>query len=227
MQGLDTSAPGEQWTSNQRKVVVASFLGWMLDAFDYFLVVLVLGRLAHDFNTTVHEVAFATTLTLAMRPVGAYVFGRLAERYGRRPVLMASVLPYSLMELLSATASSFTGFFMLRSLYGIAMGGEWGVGASLAFRVGAGPLARLGLGLLQAGYPCGYLLASVVFGLVFDHIGWRGMFVIGAAPALLVLYIRSHVPESRGLDRGPQGAGGAWAAGAPSGHWWLACTPSC
>jgi MFS transporter, SHS family, lactate transporter len=222
MHGLDTSAPGERWTSNQRKVVVASFLGWMLDAFDYFLVVLVLGRLAHDFNTTVHDVAFATTLTLAMRPVGAYVFGRLAERYGRRPVLMASVLSYSLMELLSATASSLTGFFILRSLYGIAMGGEWGVGASLAFE--SIPVRSRGFvsGLLQAGYPCGYLLASIVFGLVFDHIGWRGMFVIGAAPALLVLYIRSHVPESQVWTQthADPVARSTWSA--LSGHWWLA-----
>jgi SHS family lactate transporter-like MFS transporter len=222
MQAPDSTAPEHEWTSAQRKVVVASFLGWMLDAFDFFLVVFVLSRLAHDFNATVHDVSFAIQLTLAMRPIGAYVFGRIAERYGRRPALMASVLSYSFMELASAAAPSLTAFLVMRSLYGIAMGGEWGVGASLAFE--SIPVRSRGLvsGLLQAGYPCGYLLASVVFGLFFDRIGWRGMFIIGAAPALLVLYIRSHVPESAVWteSRTQPVARSTWNA--LSGHWWLA-----
>jgi SHS family lactate transporter-like MFS transporter len=222
MQGTASGVSNEKWTANQRKVVIASFLGWMLDAFDFFLVVFVLTRLAHDFKTTVHDVSYAIQLTLVMRPVGAYLFGRIAERYGRRPALMASVLSYSFMELASAAAPNLTVFLLLRSLYGIAMGGEWGVGASLAFE--SIPIRSRGVisGLLQAGYPSGYLLASIVFGLAFDHIGWRGMFIIGAAPALLVLYIRAHVTESEvwRQTRVEPVARSTWTA--LSGHWWLA-----
>lgn len=184
------------WNRAQRDVVVASFLGWTLDAFDYFLVVFALEPLAHDFGTDVKHVTLALFVTLAMRPIGALLFGKLAERYGRRPALMMSVLLYSAMELAAAFAPSLNVFIVLRALYGIAMGGEWGVGASLAFETV--PLKSRGVvsGILQAGYPAGYLLAAVVFGLLFSHIGWRGMFMVGAAPALLVLYIRSKVPES-------------------------------
>jgi SHS family lactate transporter-like MFS transporter len=180
-----------------RDVVIASFLGWMLDAFDFFLVVVVLSHIAADFGTDVKSVSWAITLTLAMRPVGAFLFGRFADRYGRRPALMTSVLLYSAMELASAFAPSLRVFLVLRALYGIAMGGEWGVGASLAFE--SVPIRSRGVvsGILQAGYPCGYLLAGVAYGLLFAHIGWRGMFMVGAAPALLVLYVRSRVPESQ------------------------------
>jgi len=191
----------EVWSPTQRHIVIASFLGWMLDAFDFFLVVFVLKRIAGDFGTDLKSVTYAIFLTLAMRPVGAFLFGRAADRFGRRPALMASVLLYSGMELASAFAPSLRVFLVLRALYGIAMGGEWGVGASLAFE--SVPVRSRGMvsGLLQAGYPCGYLLAAIVFGLLFDHIGWRGMFMVGAAPALLVLYIRSKVPESATWSR--------------------------
>ena len=211
----------EVWTPEHRNVVVASFLGWMLDAFDFFLVVFVLRHLASDFKTDITAVTLGISLTLAMRPVGAFIFGRVGDRYGRRPALMASILLYSAMELATAFSSSLAVFVTLRALYGIAMGGEWGIGASLAFETV--PVRSRGLvsGILQAGYPCGYLLAAVVFGLLFDRIGWRGMFVVGAAPALLVLYIFSKVPESK-----------TWAAGRAQpvkrgliaglqGHWML------
>jgi SHS family lactate transporter-like MFS transporter len=186
----------ETWSPAQRHVVLASYLGWMLDAFDFFLVVFVFRRIAGDFGTDVKNVTYALFLTLAMRPVGAFIFGRVADRYGRRPALMASVLSYSIMELASAFAPSLKAFLVLRALYGIAMGGEWGVGASLAFE--SIPVRSRGIvsGLLQAGYPSGYLLAAVVYGSFIDQIGWRGMFMVGAAPALLLLYIRSKVPES-------------------------------
>jgi MFS transporter, SHS family, lactate transporter len=188
----------EAWTAVHRNVVVASFLGWMLDAFDYFLVVFVFGRLASDFHTDVTTITWAVTLTLALRPVGAFLFGRIADRYGRRPALMASVLLYSAMELATAFAPSLAVFFVLRALYGVAMGGEWGVGASLAFESVPARSRGLVSGLLQAGYPCGYLLAAIVYGLLFTHIGWRGMFIVGAAvPVLLVLFILSKVPESQ------------------------------
>jgi SHS family lactate transporter-like MFS transporter len=215
-------ASNEAWSPTQRHIVLASFLGWMLDAFDFFLVVFVLKRIAGDFGTDVKSVTYAIFLTLAMRPVGAFIFGRVADHFGRRPALMASVLLYSAMELASAFAPSLRVFLILRAFYGIAMGGEWGVGASLAFE--SVPVRSRGMvsGMLQAGYPCGYLLASIVFGLLFEHIGWRGMFMVGAAPALLVLYIRSKVPESATwvATRAAPVSRSLWTA--LSGHWPLA-----
>jgi MFS transporter, SHS family, lactate transporter len=209
------------WTSAQRGVVVASFLGWMLDAFDFFLVVFVIQRIAGDFATDVTHVTYALFLTLAMRPVGAFVFGRLADHYGRRPSLMASVLAYSVIEFASAFAPSLGVFLVLRALYGVAMGGEWGVGASLALE--SVPVRSRGMvsGILQGGYPTGYLLAAIVYGLVYPHIGWRGMLMVGVAPALLVLYIRLRVPESAAwtTERAPEGRG---VLASLKGHWLLA-----
>ena len=212
----------EMWTAEHRSVVIASFLGWMLDAFDFFLVVFVLPRLASDFKTDITAVTVAIGLTLAMRPVGAFLFGRFGDRYGRRPALMASILLYSGMELATAFAPSLGVFIVLRALYGVAMGGEWGIGASLAFE--SVPVRSRGLvsGILQAGYPCGYLLAAVVFGLLFDRIGWRGMFIVGAAPALLVLYIFSKVPESRTWAAGHAQPASRSLAASLRGHWALA-----
>ncbi len=184
------------WTRQQKNVVVASFLGWTLDAFDFFLLVFVIKDLAQDFATTIPDVAVAILLTLGMRPIGALLFGRAADRYGRRPTLMVDVLTYSVIEFASAFAPNLTVFMILRALYGIAMGGEWGVGASLAMETVPAHARGFVSGLLQSGYPTGYLLASVVYGLLFQAIGWRGMFMAGVLPALLVLYIRLGVPES-------------------------------
>lgn len=183
-------------TPKQRNTVLASYLGWTLDAFDFFILVFVLKDVAAEFSTSVKAVSYAIALTLMMRPVGALVFGLAADRFGRRPVLMANVLFYSLMELLSGFAPSMTALLILRALFGIAMGGEWGIGASLAMESIPPRLRGPVSGLLQTGYPTGYLIASVVFALFFEHIGWRGMFILGAAPALLVLYIRRGVEES-------------------------------
>ncbi|HEY2530604.1 MAG TPA: MFS transporter [Xanthobacteraceae bacterium] len=184
------------WTREQKHVVAASFLGWALDAFDFFLMVFVLKDIAKEFNTDITAVTFAILLTLAMRPVGAFVFGRAADLWGRRPILMVNVLLYSAIEFASGFAPSLTALFVLRALFGIAMGGEWGVGASLTME-SVPPHARgFVSGLLQSGYPAGYFLASIVYGLLFQYIGWRGMFMVGVVPALLVFYIRRTVPES-------------------------------
>jgi SHS family lactate transporter-like MFS transporter len=184
------------WTSEQKHVVAASFLGWTLDAFDFFLMVFVLKDIATEFNTQITQVTFAILLTLAMRPIGAYLFGRAADRWGRRPTLMVDVLLYSVIELASGFAPSLTVLLVLRAIFGIAMGGEWGVGASLTME-SIPPHARgFVSGLLQSGYPAGYFLASIVYGLLFQYIGWRGMFMVGVVPALLVFYIRRKVPES-------------------------------
>ena len=185
----------DETTRQQRHVVAACYLGWTLDAFDFFIMVFVLRDIAATFATTNLAVTWAITLTLAMRPLGALIFGRLADRVGRRPTLIADVLCYSALEFASGFAPSLTVFIILRALYGIAMGGEWGVGASLTMESipnrWRGPVS----GLLQAGYPSGYLLASILY-LAVPVLGWRGMFMAGAAPALLVLYIRRNVPES-------------------------------
>ena len=176
-------------------VIAACYLGWMLDAFDFFIMAFVLNQVATTFHVRVAAGAFAITLTLACRFIGALLFGRLADHFGRRPTMMANVLCYAVLELLSGFAPNFTIFLILRGLYGIAMGGEWGVGASLVMESIPSRWRGAVSGLLQTGYPAGYLLASLLY-LAEPAIGWRGMFIAGSAPALLVLYIRRAVPES-------------------------------
>ena len=186
------------WSPAQKNVVIASYLGWTLDAFDFFLLVFVLKDVTHEFGVQESDVAWAITLTLACRPLGAFIFGRLADRFGRRPILMLDVGLYSMLGLATAFAPNLTVFLVIRALFGVAMGGEWGIGASLTMESVRPESRGVVSGLLQSGYPSGYLLASVVYGLVYNTIGWRGMFMVGALPAVLVLYIRRHVPESPG-----------------------------
>lgn len=184
------------WSTTQKHVAFASFSSWMLDAFDFFILVFVLSDLASWFHSSVSEVSLAIMLTLAVRPIGALLFGRMAEKYGRRPILMLNVLFFSIFELLSAWSPTFTTFLVLRLLYGIAMGGIWGVASSLAMETIPDRSRGLMSGIFQAGYPCGYLLASVIFGLFYSTVGWRGMFLIGALPIFLLPYIWFKVPES-------------------------------
>src|SRR5882757_11239145 len=180
----------------QRSAFLASFLGWTLDAFDFFLLTFVIPDIAKDLTVQVEDVAEALFLTLAMRPFGAFFFGLLAERFGRKPILMLDILLYSSLELATAFSSSIEMLLVLRALFGFAMGGEWGLGASLAFET-IPPKARgLVSGILQEGYALGNLLAAIVFWTLYDYIGWRGMFVVGVLPALLVVYLRLQVTES-------------------------------
>jgi SHS family lactate transporter-like MFS transporter len=183
-------------TTQQRQVVAACYLGWSLDAFDYFIMAFALDDVALEFHTTRTVITWAFTLTLAARPVGAFVFGRLADRFGRRPTLMANVLIYSMLELASGFAPNLTIFLILRALYGVAMGGEWGVGASLTMESVPAKWRGMVSGLLQAGYPSGFLLATLLNATAYSHVGWRGMFMLGVLPAMLVLFIRRNVPES-------------------------------
>src|SRR5438132_7602553 len=181
---------------DQRNPFVACFLGWALDALDFFLLTFVVPTVGHDFGRSVVDVGWAITITLAMRPVGAFVFGLLGDRFGRRIPLMIDIVFYSLMELLTAFAPNFTMFLIFRALYGIGMGGEWGLGASLAMESLPTEARGLFSGILQQGYAFGYLLAAVAYWIVFPFFGWRGLFVAGALPAFLVVYIRPRVPES-------------------------------
>ena len=181
---------------SQRSAIWASYLGWTLDAFDYFLMVFMFSAIAKEFHSDVKAVTEAVFLTLAARPIGAFVFGWLAERFGRRPVLMADIILFSIFEFASGFAPTLTSLLVLRFLFGVAMGGEWGLGASLVMESIPAKLRGPVSGLLQSGYPSGYFVASLVYFLLFDTIGWRGMFMVGVAPALLVLLIRIHVKES-------------------------------
>ncbi|HUW54889.1 MAG TPA: MFS transporter [Rhodanobacter sp.] len=207
--------------ATQRHVVLASFLGWTLDAFDFFLLVFVLGDIARDFHVHKTAVTFGILLTLAARPIGALLFGRLADRFGRRPVLMLDVLLFSALELACAFAPSLTVLLVLRFAFGIAMGGEWGIGASLALESVPAESRGLVSGLLQSGYPCGYFLAAIAYWVVFGALGlgWRAMFVAGALPALLVMYIRAKVPESPVWEAGRADHRQRSARESMRGHW--------
>jgi len=168
-------------SGDHRAAVTAGFLGWMLDAFDFFLVVMCLTAIGREFGRTDKAVAGAITLTLAFRPVGALVFGLLADRYGRRRPLMINLVFYSLLSVLTGLAPSFGWFLVCRALFGIGMGGEWGVGASLAMEKAPRRLRGVLSGLLQEGYAAGYLLAALAYWLVFPRWGWRPLFFIGVS----------------------------------------------
>src|SRR5690348_9482841 len=183
-------------TSPQRTTFLASMLGWSLDAFDYFILVLCVTSISSQFKVQISAVMEAVFLTLAMRPVGAFIFGLFADRYGRRPALLTNIICYSFLELASAFAPSLHAFLIIRALFGIGMGGEWGVGAALAFETLPAEGRGFFSGLLQEGYVIGYLFAAAVYGLFFSFVGWRGMFVIGALPAVLVIFILNKVEES-------------------------------
>jgi SHS family lactate transporter-like MFS transporter len=176
--------------------VIASFLGWTLDAFDFFVLVFVLPSVAADFGRSIPDLALAISVTLAFRPVGAFIFGLMADRYGRRLPLMINLVFFSVVEVLSGLASDYTTFLLLRALFGIGMGGEWGVGASLAMEKVPRRWRGVLSGLLQEGYAMGYLLAACAYFFVFPHFGWRVMFFLGGAPALLAVFVRMKVRES-------------------------------
>ncbi len=190
--------------SGHRAALFAGFLGWTLDAFDFFLVVLSLSAIAQEFHRPDSQIALSLTVTLAFRPVGAFIFGLMADRYGRRLPLMIDLVFYSLVEVLTGFAHSFAVFLVLRALFGIGMGGEWGVGASLAMEKVPPRLRGFLSGILQQGYALGYLLAAVCYYFVFPRWGWRPMFFIGGLPALLGLFVRFKVKESEVWEKNRQ-----------------------
>ncbi len=193
-------------TGEQKRTILAAWLGWTLDAFDFFLLTFLLKDIAKEFGVEVSAVAYALFLTLAMRFVGAFIFGRIGDRWGRKPALMLDILCYSIIGALAAFSPNLTIFLVLRALFGIAMGGEWGLGSSLAME-SIPPQARGTVsGILQCGYPSGFLLAAIAYGLIYDRtfgdftIGWRAMFLLSVLPAFVVLFIRSSVPESPAFE---------------------------
>src|SRR6185312_3572383 len=202
---MSVAAPAprrEPLTADQRSSFLAAFLGWTMDAFDYFLVVLVYAEIAKDFGVPLTQMAFLTTATLLMRPVGAFLFGLWADRSGRRTPLIVDVCFYSLCGFLCAFAPNFAVLLVLRLLYGIGMGGEWGLGAALAME--KIPTERRGFfsGVLQQGYAVGYLMAAVSFLVISDVLGlsWRWLFALSILPALISLFIRTRVGESEAWE---------------------------
>jgi SHS family lactate transporter-like MFS transporter len=188
---MTTSQP-----SDHRAALLAGYLGWTLDAFDFFLVVSCLTAIGREFHKTDAEMALTITATLAFRPIGAFLFGLMADRYGRRLPLMIDLIFYSIVEVLSGLAPSYASFIILRALFGIGMGGEWGVGASLAMEKVPPRLRGLLSGFLQQGYAMGFLLASLCNIFLFPKLGWRPLFFLGGLPALLALFVRFRVRES-------------------------------
>jgi SHS family lactate transporter-like MFS transporter len=183
-------------TNDHWPALAASFLGWSLDAFDFFLVVFCLTAIGAEFHKSDKEIALSITLTLAFRPIGAFLFGLMADRYGRRLPLMIDLVFYSIVEVATGFSPNFTTFLVLRALFGIGMGGEWGVGASLAMEKVPVKWRGIVSGMLQQGYAFGNLLASLAFLFLFPRWGWRPMFFLGGLPALLALFVRVHVKES-------------------------------
>ena len=204
--------------ADQWHAVSASFLGWTLDAFDFFVLVFLVDTLAAQFHVSTSKIIFTITATLAFRPLGALLFGLLADRYGRRRPLMANVVFFSVFELACGFAPNYTVFLILRAIYGIGMGGEWGVGASLAMESAPPRWRGILSGIVQSGYSIGYLLAAVAARFVLPAWGWRAMFWVGGIPALLALYIRYQVKESEAWEQHRAPTVGAILRTA-SGHW--------
>jgi MFS transporter, SHS family, lactate transporter len=209
------------WTKAQRNVVIAAYLGWTLDAFDFFLMVFMFKDISADLHASKGVVATAVLLTLAMRPVGALLFGRLGDRYGRKPALMWNIIAFSVLELASGFAPSMTALLVVRALFGIAMGGEWGLGSALTMESIPASARGAVSGLLQVGYPSGFFLASLAVYLFYDRLGWRYMFVLGVVPAVLVFFIRMAIEESPAWKVG-EGASRATVADVLKREWKLA-----
>jgi MFS transporter, SHS family, lactate transporter len=211
----------EQQRGVRFNAVAAGFLGWTIDAFDFFVLVFVVSAIAKDFGRSIPAIALTITASLAMRPVGALIFGVLADRYGRQKLLMANIVFFSAMEVLSGSAPSYTTFFVFRVLYGVGMGGTWGVGASLAMESVSAKWRGIVSGILQEGYAVGNILAAICYYTVFPRWGWRPMFFIGSVPALLTLLICMTVKESEAWHTSRTD----WTAykSAISGNWRLFC----
>jgi SHS family lactate transporter-like MFS transporter len=212
---MDSPSPSPQGAV---PAVLAGFLGWSLDAFDFFLVVMTLPHIGAEFHKSDSEMALALTLTLVFRPVGALIFGLLADRYGRRIPLMIDLVFYSIIEVASGLAPNYATFLILRALFGIGMGGEWGVGASLIMEKVPARFRGVLSGILQEGYAFGYLGAAMAYKFVYPHWGWRPLFFIGGVPALLAIFVRLAVKESEVWQKNKADSWGHLARGLLR-HW--------
>ncbi len=218
MARIDKSHETDSSLVSNREVfcaVSAGFLGWTLDAFDYFLVVISMPRIAADFHVKTTDIAFSLMLTLMFRPVGAFIFGLMADRYGRRIPMMVDLVFFSIVEVATGFAPNLTSFFILRALFGIGMGGEWGVGTSLVMEKVPPEWRGVLSGFLQEGYAAGYLLAAVAAYFMLDRFGWRPMFFLGGArrcwPCSFAFSSKSPTFGRRPRPR----AGPTWAAASP------------
>lgn len=184
------------WTAPQRRALFAGVGSWTLDGLDYFILVFVLTDVAHGLKSTVTTASLAITLTLLLRPIGAIIFGALAEKFGRKHVLAFNIVLYSVIEIISALSPTMTFFLATRVFYGIMMGGIWGVASALTFETVPNRSRGWVSGIFQAGYPAGYLIAAILYGLLGEAIGWRGLFALGGVPILLAVYMWIFVKES-------------------------------
>lgn len=174
------SAPAEPWVG----AFIASLAGWTLDSFDFFLVVLSLTLIGRDFGQDLKHMTLALTATLAMRPAGALVLGVVSDRFGRRLPMIASLSLFAVIELATAWAHNFIQFLLIRALFGMVMGGQWGMGVSMAMEKVPPPHRGVLSGLLQQGYAIGFLLAAGAYSLISPAHGWRPLFYLGSLPAL-------------------------------------------
>ncbi len=196
MEGLSLPTVDESQQTNI-PAIIAGFSGWLLDAFDFFLVTFCLTAMAREFHKSDAAIALIITMTMLFRPIGGFVFGLIADRYGRRLPLMINIGVFAVAEILTGLAPSYTALLIVRALFGIVMGGNWGVGASLAMEGARKDRRGVLSGLLQEGYAAGNVLAAVCYFLLFDRFGWRPLFFVGSLPAIvLLLFIRFRVKES-------------------------------
>lgn len=178
--------------------VIAGFSGWLLDAFDFFLVTFCLTAMAHEFHKSDKQIALLITVTLLFRPIGGFVFGLIADRYGRRIPLMINISVFAVAEILTGLAPNYATLLVVRGLFGVVMGGNWGVGTSLAMEGAAKQHRGVLSGLLQEGYAAGNVVAAICFFTLYGRFGWRPLFFVGSIPAVaLVLFIRFGVKESK------------------------------
>jgi SHS family lactate transporter-like MFS transporter len=214
---LPATSVQEPWLAS----FVAGFSGWTLDGLDFFLVVFSLTAIGHSFGKSDKTVALALTATLALRPVGAFLFGLVADRYGRRLPIAANFVLFAVVEVCTGFAHSFTQFLIIRAIFGIVMGGQWGVGVSLAMEQAPVRLRGTLSGILQEGYAIGYLLAAAAFFFLFDHWSWRPLFFLGPLPALgLAVFVLLNVRESTAWKQARQESWGALARSLAR-HWKL------
>ncbi len=199
--GSSTATPTEPWVG----AFVAGMAGWTLDAFDFFLVMMALTSIGHQFGQSIPHMALAAWITLVLRPVGAFFFGGISDLHGRRLPLMINLCLFAVIEVATGFAPNFTVFLIIRAVFGIVMGGQWGIGVSLAMEKVPAHYRGILSGLLQQGYALGFLLAAGAYFTMFNRWGWRPLFFLGSIPALgFAIFVKFYVTESDTWKRNRQ-----------------------